>query len=257
MTVADFGAALSFEWYKIRTLRSTFWNLSAFLAVSLALAVPSGWYLHKTYTELDAAERAAFDPIGSGLSSVRLGLLALVIFGVLTVTTEYTSGTIRSSLAAVPRRGTFFASKVAAGSLVALAASTVVVIATFAATQVMLGEHAVSLSDDGVLRAIVGGIVYTTLLCVFAMGLAAVLRSSALTIGLLFPLFFMISTILTSIPKVGQVAQFLPDVAGGQILYREPQGDTILNGWTGLAVLVAWTVAALAAGYLAVRRRDA
>jgi ABC-2 type transport system permease protein len=67
----------------------------------------------------------------------------------------------------------------------------------------------------------------------------------------------MISTILTSIPKIGKVAQFLPDVAGGQILYREPQGDTVLNGGTGLAVLVAWTIAALVAGYLAVRRRDA
>jgi ABC-2 type transport system permease protein len=89
------------------------------------------------------------------------------------------------------------------------------------------------------------------------MGLAAVLRSSALTIGILFPLFFLVSTILSNLPKVGTVAQFLPDVAGGQILYRQPQGDTVLNGWTGLAVLLAWTVAAVRAGHLAIKRRDA
>lgn len=255
--MAEFGAALSFEWSKLRTLRSTFWNLALFLAVSVAVAVPTGYFLNQTYADMDAAERASFDPIGSGLSSVRLGLLALVIFGVLAVSTEYTSGTIRSSLAAVPRRGLFFGSKLVAGGLVALAASVVVVTATFVATQVMLGDNRVALTDDGVLRSVLGAIVYTTLLCVFSMGLAAVLRSSALTIGILFPLFFMVSTILSNIPKVSTVAQFLPDVAGGQIFFREPQGDTVLNGWTGLAVLLAWTVAAVVAGQLAVSRRDA
>ncbi|WP_250007691.1 ABC transporter permease subunit [Actinoplanes sp. M2I2] len=255
--MADFGAAVSFEWGKIRTLRSSIWNLAMFLLISVFLAVASAYFLDSTYDKMDAADRAAFDPIGTGFGGLRLGLIALVIFGVLIVSSEYSSGTIRSSLAAVPRRGVFYGSKLLAGGLVALAASTVVVLASFAATQVMLGEHKASLGDPGALRAIVGAIIYTTLLCVFAMGLAAVLRSSALTIGILFPLFFMVSTILTSIPKVGKVAQFLPDVAGAQILYREPQGSTVLNAWTGLAVLIAWTLAAVVGGYLAVRRRDA
>lgn len=255
--MAEFGAALSFEWGKIRTLRSTFWTLGLFLFVSVAVAVPTGYVLNDTFADLDAAERAAFDPIGSGLSSVRLGLLTLVIFGVLAVTTEYTSGTIRSSLAAVPRRGLFFGSKLAAGGLVALVASVIVVAVTFAVTQFMLGENRVAITDDGVLRALFGAIAHTTLLCIFSMGVAAVLRSSALTIGILFPLFLTVSAILSNIPKVGTVAQFLPDVAGGQIFYREPQGDTVLNAWTGLAVLVAWTVVAVIAGHLAVKRRDA
>jgi ABC-2 type transport system permease protein len=255
--MAEFGAALSFEWHKIRTLRSTYWNLGLFLLVTLALAVPSGHVLNQTYAELDAAERLAADPVGAGLSSIRLGLLALVVFGVLAVSGEYTSGAIRGSLLAVPRRGLFLGSKLAAGGLVALVASTVVVGLTFAVTQVMLGDHRVALTGDGVLRAVLGGIVYTTLLCVFSMGLAAVLRSSALTIGILFPLFLTVSTILTNVPEVGAVAQFLPDVAGGQILYREPQDGSILNGWTGLAVLLGWTVAAVVAGQVAISRRDA
>jgi ABC-type transport system involved in multi-copper enzyme maturation permease subunit len=255
--MADFVAALSFEWSKIRTLRSTYWNLGLFLLVSLALAIPTGVFLRDNYDEMTPAERAGFDLVGSGLGGLRLGLLALVIFGVLVVSSEYSSGTIRSSLAAVPRRGVFYGSKLLAGGLVALASSVVVVTASFLSLQLSLGTYRVPLTGDAVLRAVLGAMLYTTLLGVFAMGLAAVLRSSALTIGILFPLFFLVSTILSSLPKVGKLAQFLPDVAGGNILYRQPPADTVLNAWTGLAVLVAWTAAAVFAGYLAVKRRDA
>jgi ABC-2 type transport system permease protein len=101
-------------------------------------------------------------------------------------------------------------------------------------------------------------VLYMTLICAFSMGLASVLRSSALTMGILVPLFFMISTILNSIPGVQKAAQFLPDLAGGLILRREPPaGDTVLTPWTGMAVLAAWAVLAVGAGYAAVRSRDA
>ncbi|RZU51337.1 ABC-2 family transporter [Krasilnikovia cinnamomea] len=257
MTVMNLGAALSFELSKIRTLRSTAWNLGLFLVVSVALAITTGYFLRITYTDLSASAQQRFDPIGAGHSGLQLGLLALVILGVLVVTSEFSSGTIRSSLTAVPRRGVFFTSKLLAGALVAFAASVVVVVVSFFATQAALGSHSVGIGDDGVLRSLVGAVLYTTLLTVFAMGLATVLRSAALTIGILIPLFFMVSTILANIPHVQKVAQFLPDIAGGQILYREPQGTTVLNPWTGLAVLVAWTAAAVVGGFLVIRRRDA
>jgi ABC-type transport system involved in multi-copper enzyme maturation permease subunit len=88
------------------------------------------------------------------------------------------------------------------------------------------------------------------------MGLATVLRSSALTMSILLPLFFMISTILNNIPGVRKAAQFLPDVAGGIVLFRDPPDNTVLTAWSGMAVLLAWTALSVAAGYLAVRRRD-
>ncbi|MGW1293075.1 ABC transporter permease subunit [Streptomyces sp. NPDC002533] len=255
--MADTRAAMAFEWTKMRTLRSPQWNLALFFLVSVGIALLTGYFMRGVYDDMNAQARADFDPVSTGFSGLRLGLIALVVFGVLTVTSEYASGTISSSLTAVPRRGTFYAAKVLTGSATAFVASLVVVIVSFFATQVALGDaRSVSLSDDGVPGALVGAVLYTTLLCAFSIGLATVLRSSALTMGILIPLFFMVSTILNNLPGVKTFAQFLPDVAGGLVLFTEPPEDTVLTAWSGMAVLAAWTAAAVALGFVAMRRRD-
>jgi ABC-2 type transport system permease protein len=257
--MADTTAAVAFEWTKIRTLRSTVWSLACYSVVSVAVALLFGYVMKGVYADMSASAQARFDPVASGFSGLKLGMIALVVFGVLTVSSEYSTGTIRSSLTAVPRRGVFYAAKMTTGIGTAMVLSVVVVTASFLATQLTMGSDAgVSLTDEGVPRAMAGGVLYMTLICAFSMGLASVLRSSALTMGILVPLFFMISTILNSIPGVQKAAQFLPDLAGGLILRREPPaGDTILTPWTGMAVLAAWAVLAVGAGYAAMRRRDA
>jgi len=255
--MSDTRAAMAFEWTKIRTLRSTQWNLAVFLLLSVGVALLTGYFMRGVYDGMSAQAKADFDPVSTGFSGLRLGLIALVVFGVLTVTSEYASGTISSSLAAVPRRGVFYLAKVLTGTATAFVTSLVVVVVSFFTTQVALGgARSVSLSDDGVARALIGAVLYTTLLCAFSVGLATVLRSSALTMGILIPLFFMVSTILNNLPGVKNVAQFLPDVAGGLVLFREQPAGTVLNAWTGMAVLVAWTAASVALGYVAMRRRD-
>ncbi|MGW4041804.1 ABC transporter permease [Streptomyces sp. NPDC004721] len=252
---SDVSASVAFEWSKVRTLRSMVWSLVLFAVLSLVLAVVTGLVVQHQYPDKPA--RASFDPISTGFSGLRLGLMGLVVFGVLIVTSEYSSGTIRSSLAAVPRRGAFYAGKMLTGGLTALGTSVVVALTSFFATQATMGAgQRVSLSDDGVPRALVGAVLYMTMLCLFTMGVATVLRSSALTMGILVPLFFTVSTILTSIPGVGKAAQFLPDVAGGMVLYRDAPKGYVLDAWSGLAVLAVWTGAAAVAGYLAMRRRD-
>ncbi|MCT2594783.1 ABC transporter permease [Streptomyces sp. N2-109] len=251
-------SAMAGEWTKIRTLRSTMWCLALFAALSVAVALLTGFFMGPSLEGMDARERAKFDPLSTGLSGLRLGMLALVAFGVLTVSSEYTSGTIRSSLAAVPRRFVFYGAKLLTGTVTACAVSLVVVGVSFFATQLALGRpSSVGLTDEGVPRVLVCAMLYTTLLCVFAMGLASVLRSSALTLGILIPLFFMLSTILNNIPGVRKVAQFLPDAAGDVALYQEPPSGTVLSAWSGMTVLAAWALLAAAAGYAAVRRRDA
>ncbi|MGH4027383.1 ABC transporter permease subunit [Actinomycetota bacterium Odt1-20B] len=253
----ELRAAMAFEWIKIRTLRSTVWNLGLFLVVSVAVAVLTGSVMRNAYDDMGAESKADFDAVATGFGGLRLGLIALVVFGVLTVTSEYSSGTINSSLTAVPRRGVLYTAKVLTGTATAFVASVVVVAAGFFATQLSLGGAlAASVSDTGAVRALVGAVLYTTLLCAFSIGLAAVLRSSALTMGLLVPLFFMVSTILNSLPGVRKFAQFLPDVAGSLILSSRPAEDTVLTAWTGMAVLAAWTALALALGYVALRRRN-
>ncbi|MEU5051917.1 ABC transporter permease subunit [Streptomyces sp. NPDC021096] len=256
--MADTTAAMRFEWTKIRTLRSTLWSLAVYFLISVSFAFLAGHFLRGSYKDMSAENKADFDPVAAGFHGLRLGMVVLVVFGVLAVSSEYSTGTIRSSLTAVPRRGVFYGAKLLTGAATALVTSVVVVGVSFFTTQLAMGgPQSASLSDDGVLRALAGGVLYTTLICVFSMGLASVLRSSALTIGILVPLFFMVSAILNSIPGVQKAAQFLPDVAGGLILQSGRPEGTVLTAWTGMAVLVAWTAASVTAGYLAMRRRDA
>ena len=250
------GAAVSFEWTKVRTLRPMLWSLALYVVVSLALALVTGVVVHREYADRPAP--STFDPISAGFSGLRLGLIALVVFGVLIVTTEYSSGSIRSSLAAVPRRGVFYTAKLLTGGLTAFVVSVVAVVTSFFATQATMGgAQRVSLSDASVLPTLAGAALYPAMLCLFSMGLATVLRSAALTMGILVPLFFTISTILTNLPGVGKVAQFLPDVAGGLVLYRRPPEGSLLDAGSGMAVLASWTAVSAIAGYLAFRRRDA
>ncbi|MEV7423367.1 MULTISPECIES: ABC transporter permease subunit [unclassified Streptomyces] len=251
----DLNAAVGFELSKMRTLRSVPWSLVLCVALSLAFAVLTGAVVRHQYADKPAP--ASFDPVSTGFSGLRLGLIGLVVFGVLVVTSEYSSGTIRSSLAAVPRRGVFYAAKMLAGGLTALVVSVAAVFTSFLLAQATMGDESVSLTADGVPTALAGAVLYTTLLCLFTMGIAVLLRSSAITMGILVPLFFTVSTILTNIPGVGKAAQFLPDQAGGLVLYREVPDGYVLGAWSGLGVLAVWTACAALAGYLALRRRDA
>jgi ABC-2 type transport system permease protein len=249
-------AALRFELMKIRTLRSTPCLLAVSIAVSIGVGVLSGYYIARSYRTPADAARANIDPVAVGFSGVNLGLLALVVFAVLTVTGEYSTGSIRSSLAAVPRRAVFFGSKIVAGTLVVFTASTIAVFTSFLATQVAMGDYGVPLGGPDVVRALGGGVVHVTLLSAFSMGLAALLRSSVATIALLTPVFFTISTLLTHVPGLGTVARYLPDQAGLQMMARAARHNTDITPFTGLLVLLGWTALSLLTGYWAVSRRD-
>jgi ABC-2 type transport system permease protein len=112
-----------------------------------------------------------------------------------------------------------------------------------------------------VLRATLGEILYLTLLCAFAMGVAAMLRSSALSLGILIPLLFLGSQGLANVPYIKTIAQYLPDQAGTVmtqvVTMTDPRFSRDYGPWTALAILVTWTAAALLGGYLTLRSRDA
>jgi len=251
------GPAVAFEWTKARSLWSTRAAVLLCFAASVGIALLFGLVLRGAFDGMSPQSKASFDPVGSGFNGLRLSMIALVVFGVLLTSGEYGTGTIGSALTAVPRRGVFYTAKLLTGTSIAFAVSVVVTLCTFFTAQTAIGDpHNAALTDDGVPRAVVGAVLYLTLCCAFSMGLATLLRSVALTLGILVPIFFMGSEILNNIPKVQAVAQFLPDAAGSIILRRESPDGTVLGPWTGLGVLLIWVVAAVLGGYLALRRRD-
>jgi ABC-2 type transport system permease protein len=255
-------AALHAEWVKIRTVRSTAWTLLLTFLLCAGLGLLYGVALRGGFDRMDPEARANFDPVLAGFYSLTLGQIALVVFGVLLVSTEYTSGVIGASLTAVPRRGVFYGSKVLAGGLTALAFSLVTGFVTFFAAQAALGPHGVSLTEPGVLRAALFACVYLALMCVFAMGVAAMLRSTALSLGIMIPLLFLDSQGLGNVPKIRTVAQFLPDQVGLVMMeVVKPDRSFIsyrgFGPWTALGILTLWTATAVAGGYLVLRHRDA
>lgn len=256
------AAAVRAEWVKIRTVRSTVWSLLLAFALCAGLSLLFGLTLRDGFDRMDEEARTNFDPVLAGFYSLTLGQISLVVFGVLLVTSEYSSGSIRASLTAMPRRGVFYGAKVLAGTLTALVFSLVTGFVTFFTGQTALGPHGVSLGAPGVLRATLFAAVYLTLMCVFSMGVAAMLRSTALSLGIMIPLLFLDSQGFGNVPKVRTVAQFLPDQAG-LVMMRvvEPDPSFIsyrgFGPWTGLGILILWTATAVTAGGLLFCRRDA
>src|SRR5690606_2857634 len=155
-----FGDLLRSEWVKFRSLRSLWWTLLAMvtLSVTVTLLVSSGE--PADYAALSAEERREWDPTGLSLTSFFVGQLAVCLLGVLTVTSEYATGTIRTSLAAMPRRGRLLAAKTLVLAGVALAAGQVTSFACFLTGQAMIGRRdgtpTASLADPGVPGAVIG-----------------------------------------------------------------------------------------------------
>ncbi|MFJ7153567.1 ABC transporter permease [Streptomyces sp. NPDC101118] len=254
-------AVLKSEWTKIRTVSSTTWTLISALVVTVALSAALSALMKSQFENLSDLERATFDPTLISFSGMVLGQLAMVVFGVMVVGTEYSSGMIRTSLAAVPQRAAFLFSKIAVAGLLALGVGLATSFLSFFLGQALLGTHHTSIGEPNVLRAVIGAGLYMALIAVFSMGVTAMLRSSMLSLGILVPFFFLISQILSAVPKAKEVARYFPDQAGAKIMQVVPNamgGDEAPYGpWGGLGIMLIWVAASLVGGYLVLKRRDA
>ncbi|MGW3653783.1 ABC transporter permease [Streptomyces sp. NPDC000878] len=247
------------EWTKIRSVASTVWTLGLAAVVTIALGALISLLFKNQWSDLSEKDRLSFDPTYTSFAGMSLGQLAMIVFGVLVVSNEYSTGMIRTSLAAVPQRGTFLAGKLAVATGLAFAVGVVTSFAAFFLGQAMLGGHSTSIGDPGVLRAVIGGALYMTLIALFSMGVAAMLRSPMLSLGVLMPFFFLISNILGAVSATKKVARYLPDQAGSKIMQvvTPVDNDTPYGPWGGLAIMVVWVVVALLGGYVLLKKRDA
>ncbi|MEU5874784.1 ABC transporter permease [Glycomyces sp. NPDC047369] len=248
-----FAQATAAEWVKIRSVRSTAITLGlfAFVALGLGLLIARGF-------ESGGPKEDAVLPIFFGLLT---GQLVLVTFAVATVGAEFSTGTIRTSLAAVPSRGRFYAAKMTAVGLTLAAASLVVELASYTAVRLVIGDAAAPLGEWWTIQALLGGWIHLTLLSLFTAAVAVMLRSTVVALSVLLPILFLGSQGLGNIDAIRPVAQYLPDQVGMVIMHLTVPGDAHFGRdygpWEGIAILVLWTVAALIGGWIAMRRRDA
>jgi ABC-2 type transport system permease protein len=253
------SAVLQSEWTKIRSVRSTVWTLALAFLVTVGLSAVICTVINATFDNQSRQDQVTFDPTQASFFSMTLGQLALIVFGVLVMSSEYSTGMIRTSLAAVPQRGAFYAAKVAVAGLLALAVAMLTSFIAFFLGQALLGSHRASIGDPGVLRAVVGAGLYMTLLVLFCVGTAGMLRSPMLGLGILMPFFFLVSPILSAVPKVDSVAEYFPDQAGRKIMETVATSDTSSSygPWGGLLIMAVWVVVALIGGYAVLKKRDA
>ncbi|MFD0417233.1 ABC transporter permease [Streptomyces sp. NPDC127108] len=247
MTVST-SAVLHSEWIKIKSLRGSVGSLIAVFVATVAITV-------LVFATVGGAEadNADAEPLFDAFYAFNFGQVAAISFGATAVSSEYVNGALRVSLAAVPRRGLFYGAKTAVLGAAALLVGLVTSFTTFLGGQAFLGDDAIGLGHPGAVRACVGGGVYLALMALFAAGLAAVLRSGVAVLSVLIPFTLIVPFVLGDM--AGGAAQFLPDRAGQQILHEAPDG--MLGPWPGLGVTALWAAASLAAGWWAVRRRDA
>ncbi|MGW0390057.1 ABC transporter permease [Streptomyces sp. NPDC003042] len=236
------------EWIKIRSARSV---LGSLIAVFVATAGVTAL----TAAAIGTAEPGALgdDRLLGAFYGVNFGQIAAIAFGATAFAGEFRNGALRVSLTAVPNRTRLYLSKAAVVAGLAFVVGQITGLVTFVAGQAFMGQYALALGDPGVPRAVFGSGVYLTLIALLSAGLTALVRSGTLVMSLLIPFVLIVPFVVGQV--AGGAGQFMPDRAGQMVMRLEAQGS--LGPWTGLAVAALWALVALAAGWFAVRRRDA
>ena len=249
-----FGNAARMEWVKLRTLRSSMWALLFFVVSMISLGVLT---MAKTGAP-SPADAQQFDPTNNLLVGVALGQLIIGAIGVLVTAGEYSSGTMRSTLAAIPDRRLLLVAKAAVFGGVALVVGEIVAVITFFAGRVALTDAvpALRLSDPGVLRAVLMSGAYLALVGLIGLGLGAIVRHTASAIGALVGVTFVLPLIAAGVAGF-EVSKFFPTmIAGNSMLVTKPVHEA-LSPWTGFAMMCLYTAVTLCVGSWVLARRDA
>lgn len=255
-----FPDVLRSEWTKLRSVRSTFWTLVLTAVATIGLSALLCAVFVAGYDKLSPAKRAIFDPASYSLNGLFLAQLAIGVLGVLAITSEYSTGMIRASLAAVPQRLHLLAAKSTVFAVVTLAVTTVISFVTFFIGQAIFSTKGLEahLGEPGSLRIVIGAALYLTVLGLFALGLGAIIRHSAGAIGGLFGTIFVVPSLVSLLPSGDTLAKFLPSNAGQAVfLGANQQHAATLAPWTGFGVFVLWAALALGVAAVLLVRRDA
>lgn len=248
------------EWIKLRSLRSSWLTLLVAVVLMAGLGLLTAAVTVSQWPRLPAASRASFDPVSTVLAGYQLAQLAVGVLGVLVVTSEYSSGMIRATLAAVPRRLPVLAAKAAVFAVVALVVMTFASLAAFAGGMAVLSARhlQVALSAPGVLRAVAGAGLYLAVVGLLGVALGALLRNTAGSVAALTGLLLVAPILAGLLGSSVQhhVGRYLPSNAGGALLAVHQQAGS-LAPWPGFAVLCCYALAGLAAAGFVLRRRDA
>ena len=249
------------EWTKFVSLRSTRWSLGVGFLLTIALPIVFGAVTASHWAHMSAGERAGRNPLDIALAGVNVAQLAIAVLGVLVITGEYSTGMIRSSLIAVPKRLPVLWAKIGVYAVVSFVLTVPAVIIAFFASQAVLSRHhilQISFGDPGVARSLLGGALYVTLVGIFALGIGAIVRNTAGGIATFAGIFFVIPPLMNILPLSwnNAISQYLPSEAGRQ-LFSLHQGAHSLSPTMGGLLMLGYCALAVAVAAVLLVRRDA
>jgi ABC-2 type transport system permease protein len=258
--VTQARVALS-EWTKFVSLRSTRWSLGVGLLLTIALPILFGAVTASHWAHMSAGERAGRNPLDIALAGVNVAQLAIAVLGVLVITGEYSTGMIRSSLIAVPKRLPVLWAKIGVYAVVSFLLTVPAVIIGFFASQSVLSRHhilQISFGAPGVARSLLGGALYVMLVGIFALGIGAIVRNTAGGIATFAGIFFVIPPLMNILPLSwnNAISQYLPSEAGRQ-LFSLHQGAHSLSPTMGGVLMLGYCALAVAVAAVLLVRRDA
>lgn len=255
--------ALYAEWTKLRTLTSTIWLLIGAAALSIAISI-----VVVAATHPSPGSGGGQDPTKIALTGIDLGQAGIAVLAVLAISEEYGTGMIRTTIAAIPHRVTMLGAKAINVATLSLAAGVLAVAGCLIAGRLMLpangldpahGYALISIAHGPTLRAAAGSVIYLILIGLLALGVAAAVRDTAVSIGVVLALLYLPPLLAQAVsnPLRRHIQQIAPMTAGLAVQATTNLHTQPIASQTGIGVLAAWAAAALFLAGLLLQRRDA
>lgn len=247
------------EWSKFFSLRSTSFALVAGALMLVLFGAIASYAIVHDWKTMSAMDRATFDALRTSLRGIAAAQLPIGVLGVLWISGEYSSGLIRSTLTAVPRRLPILGAKSGVLATAVFLTTAPGALVAFFVSQSILDSKRVSIafSQPGVARSVIGGALYLTVLALFGFALGALIRSTAGGIAALVAAIFVVPALVDVLGPswTSTISPYLPTNAGEAITAVDKQPHT-LAPWAGFGVFVAYTLGLLLLAAIRLRRRD-
>jgi ABC-type transport system involved in multi-copper enzyme maturation permease subunit len=284
---AGLRGVMASEFTKLRSVRSTYWTIAALIVVSVGIAAIAG-AAASSDLHSNPGDKAAFDATQASLIGFfEFGQLIVAVLGALTITAEYSTGMIRTSLTAMPRRGTLYAGKLIVFTALTLVISVVTSFIAFFVGQALLSGSGVgaslfhtttvpafaqvtnntatftgslSITSGDVLTAVIGSALFVTAVALIAFGIGAIIRHTAGSITSVVGLMFVVPIIIQVLPSNWRwdIMRFFPDAAGRVLSVTVGQQQPHLwSAWPQFGVTVVYAAVLVAVGAYLFRKRDA
>ena len=249
------------EWTKLLSLRSTRWSLLAAFVSMAGLGILVAAVQMSRWTHLRPGERATYNSLDPAVGGWHLAQLAIGVLGVMVISGEYSTGMIRSSLMAVPRRLPVLWAKIGVFAAATFALMLVATFVSFLGVQAIVTQHHQQhgLGDPGALRVVLGAALYLTVLGIMSVGIGTLVRNTAGGIALFVGLLFVLPGITAILPAsiADSISPYLPLDAGSGVATIVFENAHHLSPWGGFAVFCGYAALAVAAGAVVLLRRDA